>query len=250
MKKAILLLHGWLSDPSDFVSLIPKLKSTYDYIESLTYVGHGDDDPFNFDSDKTFELLHNTFKNLQLNYEIIDVVGFSLGGALAVYLSQHYAFNKLVLLAPANKYLNFRFTLSRLKHLFKCLYMYQKAVIAKDEEQKELYKMKLRNVFEDDKVSLGFVKEKYLRKHFRKSFKQFRKIIKTINLETKEIKNPLFIAWGKFDQLVPHSSARDLYDICSNDTKKFVVYEEMSHTLIISKNNEKLVNDIINFLNS
>lgn len=250
MKKAVFLLHGFLSDPSDFEILIPDLQNMYDHIEMITYAGHGEDNPLNFDVDLTLEKLNETFRNLQLQYEIIDVIGFSLGGALAVYLSQHYAFNKLVLLAPANKYINLRFTLSRIKHLFQCIYYYQKAVIGKDEEAKELYKEKLKNVFEDDKIGIGFVKEKYFVKHFRKSFKTFRRLIKLVNSEFKEIKNPLFIAWGKFDQLVPHASAKELYDACCNQTKKFVVYEEMSHTLIINKNNKKLFSDVIEFLKS
>lgn len=248
MKKAVILLHGWLGDINDFANLIPKIEHMYDHIERFSYVGHGDDDPFNFNVEDTFSALDEVFKILQLNYEIIDVVGFSMGGALAVYLSQHYAFNKLVLLAPANKYLNFKFTISRVKHLFKTLYLYEKAVLSKDEESKELYKNSLRNIFEDDKYSLTFLKEKYLQRYFRYSFGVFRKIIKRINDETKEIKNPLFIAWGHLDQLVPHTSAKELYDICTNKNKKLVVYEEMSHTLILSKNSQKLVDDITEFL--
>lgn len=248
MKKAVILLHGWLGDINDFDNLIPKLEPIYDHIERFSYIGHGDDDPYNFNAEDTFKSLDEVFRNLQLNYEIIDVVGFSMGGALAVYLSQHFAFNKLVLLAPANKYLNFKFTFSRIKHLFKTLYLYEKAVLSKDEESKENLKNTLRNIFDDDKFSLTFLREKYLQRYFRYSFGVFRKIIKKINSETKEIKNPLFIAWGHFDQLVPHASAKELYDICINPNKKLVVYEEMSHTLILSKNCEKLVTDIVEFL--
>lgn len=248
MKKAVLLLHGWLSDVNDFDNLIPKLNTMYDHIEKVTYSGHGDDDPNNFNDEETFSNLENIFRNLQLQYEIIDVIGFSMGGALAVYLSQHFAFNKLVLLAPANKYLNFKFTLSRLKHFFRTVYLYQKAVIAKDDEAKEQYRTSLENVFEDDKFSLSFAKEKYLHRYFRNSFKIFRRVIKRVNACTTSIKNPLFIAWGNFDQLVPETSPKELYDICTNENKKFVVYEEMSHTLILAKNSDKLVNDIIDFL--
>ena len=248
MKKAILLLHGWLSDIDDFDSLIPYLIPMYDYIERFSYVGHGDDNPYNFNDKDIFNSLDKLFKCLQLNYEIIDVVGFSMGGALAVYLSQHYAFNKLVLLAPANKYLNLSFTIAKMKYLFKILFLYEKAVLKKDEKDKEIYKNKIRNIFEDDKYSLSFAKEKYLHRYFKHSFSTFRKIIKRINLETEEIRNPLFIAWGHFDQLVPHASAKELYDICINPNKKLVVYEDMSHTLIISKNSQKLVKDIIEFL--
>lgn len=250
MKKAILLLHGWLSDINDFDSLMPSLSTMYDHIERVSYSGHGDDDPNNFDDNETFDSLDKKFKELQLKYEIIDVLGFSMGGALAVYLSQHYAFNKLVLLAPANQYLNFKFTFSRIKHLFKTFYLYEKAVIAKDEEGKELQKNNIRNIIEDDKFSLNFAKDKYLHRYFKNSFNTFRKVIKRVNDGVTEIRNPLFIAWGNFDQLVPHSSAKYLYDICTNETRKLVVYEEMSHSLILSKNNQKLVDDIIDFLKS
>ena len=107
MKKAILLLHGWLSDINDFDCLMPSLETMYDHVERVSYSGHGEDDPNNFDDNETFDSLDKKLKELQLKYEIIDVLGFSMGGALAVYLSQHYAFNKLVLLAPDNQFLNF-----------------------------------------------------------------------------------------------------------------------------------------------
>lgn len=249
MKKAIVLLHGWLSDINDFEALLPLLKKEYDHIERVCYDGHGDGaDPYDFDDVKTFELVDNTMLTLQKKYEVIDVVGFSMGGALAVYLSQHYDFRKLVLLAPANKYLNFTMPFSRMKHWLRCLFYLEKARLLKNDEEKELYKEKLRATFEDDKFSFTFFKDKYLKRYFRHVFRVFQKIIEKANENIVEIKNPCFIAWGKLDQVVPKQSVEYLHELCINENKKLMIYEDLSHMLILSKDNQKIVNDIIEFL--
>ena len=46
------------------------------------------------------------FDELERKCEIVDVMGFSMGGALATYLSQVRKINKLILIAPANYYFN------------------------------------------------------------------------------------------------------------------------------------------------
>lgn len=249
MKRAVLLLHGWLSDIHDYDLLVPELARIYDYIERFTYVGHGvDADPRDFNLEETFLELEKCFINLQKNYEIIDVIGFSMGGALATYLSNRFAFNKLVLLAPANKYFNLKMPFSKARHLLSCIYNLDKANRSNDIEKKEYYKSVLKNTFEDDMFSIRFAFDNYITSHFRHSFRVFRNVVGKANENLMTIENPCFIAIGKLDQLVPLSSAIDLYNLCTNDNKVIKVYNDLSHTLIYSTNNKELINDVIEFL--
>ena len=48
----------------------------------------------------------------------VDVIGFSLGGAVAKYLAQSVSVHKLVLIAPAIKYLRNPVLTERLDYLF------------------------------------------------------------------------------------------------------------------------------------
>ncbi len=250
MKKAIVLMHGWLSDKSDYDSIISELEKRYNHIEIITYPGHSGDDPYNFSEEGTFEVIHNAFKDVQSKYQIIDVMGFSLGGALASYLSQKFAFNKLVLLAPANRYFNFGFTFSKIRFLTSSIYNLEKARRAKDKEEEKYYKQIIKGSFEDDKIGLSFLKENYLQRYFTSSFKTFRRVIKRVNKEKIIIKNPLFIAWGKLDQLVPKNSPEELFENAISQEKIFKVYDNLSHTMIMGPNNKILVNDILRFLDN
>lgn len=249
MAKAVLLLHGWLSDVNDFSSLLPFLKKHYDHIERITYPGHGKGENYeDFDEEKTIALVDQTFLNLQKQYEEIDVIGFSMGGALGVYLSQKYDFNKLVLLAPAIKYFNLMMPFSKIRHLIKCGYYFEKAALLKNEKEKEEFKERLKCVFEDDKYCLNFARTKYLKLYFRHAFKNFQKVIEKANENLIEITNPTFLAWGELDQLVPKDSVTYLFDLCTNENKQLMIYEDLSHILILSKANEKIVKDIEEFL--
>lgn len=101
-KKALLMLHGFSSTPAVFRNLLPHL-SHYNAIIAPTLPGHGKT-PHHFSSIKANEWLsyvENEFKQLSTEYETVDVLGLSLGGLLAGYLSQKFTINHLYLLAPA-----------------------------------------------------------------------------------------------------------------------------------------------------
>ena len=103
MKKAILLLHGFATDKTDFDPIIPYLEKMYDHIEINNLPGHD------------VLQLKDQMKKLQKEYEIVDVMGFSMGGALATYLASHFKVRNLVLLAPAVLYINANYPIARFK---------------------------------------------------------------------------------------------------------------------------------------
>ncbi|HPN61448.1 MAG TPA: alpha/beta hydrolase, partial [Bacilli bacterium] len=217
MKKAIILLHGFLSDQSDFDPIMPDLETRYDYIERFVYPGHHDDESYeNFNDEETFFRLEKCFEQLLKKYPIVDVIGYSMGGALGVYLSQKYAFRKLVLLAPANKYFNIFLPYAKLKHYARNFVSLEKAIIQKNDQDKTGYRIILSHTLEEDKESLRFLYERYLHSYFLTAFKNFRRLIKKANRELKTINNPCFIAWGEVDQLVPKKTITFLAAKCTH----------------------------------
>lgn len=72
MKKAIILLHGFLSDQSDFDPIMPDLETRYDYIERFVYPGHHDDESYeNFNDEETFFRLEKCFEQLLKNIPLL-----------------------------------------------------------------------------------------------------------------------------------------------------------------------------------
>ncbi|NLD26881.1 MAG: alpha/beta fold hydrolase [Acholeplasmataceae bacterium] len=249
MSKVCLLLHGWLGDTNDFAPIFPFLEKNYDHIECLTYPGHGPGEDYSdFTGEATVELVSKSFEKLEREYTTIDVIGFSMGGALATYLANKYEFRKLVLLAPANRYFNFYLPFSKVKSFVKYAYELQKAYLKRDQGTKEQIKGRFKAILQDDLASFRFAKEKYLKPYIRQAYREFKSIIELTKASVKEIKNPCFIAWGKLDQLVPKESVDMLYELCISDKKELKIYEDLSHLLLLSSNCEELVTDIVKFL--
>lgn len=249
MGKAVLLLHGWLSDINDFACLLPYLDKSYEYVERFVHPGHEENgDHLEFRTQSTFQKLESTFESLLTNYDRVDVIGYSMGGALATYLATKYDFGKLVLLAPANKYFNLYLPFSKAKYAIKLLYEIQKALLLRNQEDYEQTKAKIALILKDDLQSLKLAKARYLKSYFRHAYREFKLIIEKVNENANNIPNPCFIAWGKLDQLVPKEAVEYIYNLCTNKNKKFKIYEDLSHLLLLSPNCEELVQDIEEFL--
>ncbi|MCK9536705.1 MAG: alpha/beta fold hydrolase [Bacilli bacterium] len=251
MEKAIMLLHGFLSNETDFNDLLPYLKNYYSHIEIPIYPGHNEDESYHdFDGEKTIEFVENKLRELTEKYQEVDLVGFSMGGALAAYLAQRFPINKLVLLAPANKYFNFYLPFSKIRYLVKNFYAMEKAFFKRHKEHFSIYKNKLKMMFDDDVKALKIARDKYLKRYLRKVYQNFKYLIKTVNEEIDLITNPCFIAWGKLDQLVPKESVLSLYRLCQHENRKLLIYEDVSHLMLLSANNQHLIKDIVEFLQS
>lgn len=100
--RALLLLHGFSSSPAVYRKLIPQL-SFYDALVCPLLPGHGTNIE-DFSKVRAQEWLHSAdaaCKALVEQYTLVDVMGLSLGGVLATYVSYRYKLNHLYLLAPA-----------------------------------------------------------------------------------------------------------------------------------------------------
>ena len=116
--KCVLLIHGFLTNEHDFDNIIPNLKEKYDYVCLYIVPGHETPPHYrDFKVKNTFKTLLDCYDKLAETYEVIDCIGFSMGGALATYLQSVRTIHRLVLLAPANKYINLQLFHNRIKYL-------------------------------------------------------------------------------------------------------------------------------------
>lgn len=232
--KAIILIHGFLTNKDDFKNIIPELDKIYDYVCLYEVPGHTIPPNYKkFRVNETFETLLECYDNLALDYDEIDCMGFSMGGALGTYLQSKRRINKLVLLSPANKYLNFKLFHNRLQ-LFKKI-------------MKEKNKADLKAVLTDDKKALSSAFTRLLPHYSVHNLQTFRKIIKICNQELLAITSKVLIIWGKLDQLVPYSSVKYVYDLAINE-RKLVILDDISHIMLQSENYQKISDEILKFL--
>ena len=250
--KAILLIHGFLTDYRDFDNLVPRLKEQYDYIHLLVIPGHKglDSDVIDYNRftfDETFKLIRATMEYLLSKYDIVDVIGFSMGGALATYLANKYDFNKLVLLAPANKFFNFSLPINRLSYFVRTVIERMNSKrLTKDEIK--VIDQELGNVRIDDVKSLQIAFHRLIPNYNIHTLTTFIRIINECNININEIKNPTLLIWGELDQLVPKKSVNELYQKITNENKKIIIYKDISHLMLNSKNSLKIIEEILVFL--
>ena len=138
MTRAVLLIHGFATDASDFINLKPYLEKIYDEVSNKNLPGHGLKNHLKkFKVEETFLFIMNEFDVLKKKYDSVDIIGFSLGGALATYIASHHEVNKLVLLAPSNEYFNLQSMTSRTRYFFDYLwahFSHHNEVLSKQKE--------------------------------------------------------------------------------------------------------------------
>lgn len=251
MRKAILLLHGFLSEMNDFDAILPDLNTRYDRVYRPILPGHGNTDECDynkFTKDATFKVILDAFDELKAQYDVIDVLGFSLGGAIATYLSSVRSFNKLILISPANHYFNPKSLITSTTYVTKNFLALEKSILKKDEKEREAYNDLLSYYNGDKKASLGFTIRKFIKSYIWHSYNEFKDIVKNCNKDLKEIKNETLILWGKLDQLVPEKAVLELYSMCTNEKSKLVVYDNYTHLMLMGANPQKIIDEILDFI--
>lgn len=247
--KCILLLHGFLSDKHDFEPIIEDLNKQYDYVHRICFPGHGIAfGKEKFTEEATFALLDKTYQELAKKYQTIDVIGYSMGGALGAYLASKYPIHRLVLLAPAYKYFNLEAPIVKAAIYWRILKGLKKAKKEHETSKENKFAEKLSFVFEDDKKSLHLGARAFLVTALPKYFLAFRKIIKRVTSSIEPYNIPTLILWGELDQLVPRGSVEEVYQFCLSPEKKKIIFDDITHLMLLSTNNQKLIDAIFDYL--
>jgi carboxylesterase len=253
MKKAIILIHGFMTDPTDFDPIMEDLHKHYDYVRRFLLPGHGKDaDHKKFTKEATIAYVEREFDKVAKKYPIVDIIGFSLGGALGTYLSNIRSFNKLVLLAPANKYVSPFGGLRRVMQVVKKVQneiQIDKEKLTKIEKKHlDIFNQIIKEAVVRDSKLVKFAIDEVLPRYTHSAIYHFIRTIQTCNKKLSKIKNPTLIVWGYLDEIVPKSAAMYDYERCVHPNRKLVILENMGHMMFRSDNNEELKSIILEFL--
>ena len=102
--EVVLCLHGFTGSPGNYRKLARKLNEAGYTVSVPVLPGHGTEpsDMIGVDEHDWLQAAENAYQELRETYEIVHVVGLSLGGALSAKLaSLHSEISSLILLAPA-----------------------------------------------------------------------------------------------------------------------------------------------------
>lgn len=249
MTKALIAVHGFMTDPTDFGKLNESVQKLYDCVEFYEAPGHGSDiaNKKGFTRRNVINKLFRLYDKLAKQYDTIDVIGFSMGGALSTLLVANRDVNKVVLLSPSNKYINaylgydiYRYT----RVIYRDVYRQcQGGRIAKAKQTKRYINWLLVDVL--DSFKLGY---KIVLKSSPQYLNQFMGLMRACNrhIKGRKFDIPALIVRGDMDQLVPMASVNYVARHFSN--ARLHTVSGMGHLILPSSHGEALIKLITDFL--
>ena len=249
MTKAVMTIHGFLTDTTDFGRLYDYL-GFYDKVVACEIPGHnGKVDFSKFTVEATMEAVTECYDKLVKEYDEVDVVGFSMGGALASYLAVTRCPHKCVLMAPANKYLNPRFIFDAMKYYVALQRKTYKSAEGKIKEKMGAVRETMQPYQRNISACLKLEFDRILPNLNAHTYKVFNKLIKLINKtvdESSVVDVPTLIVRGDLDELVPRSSVEYLIPHFSDYKEE--QFEDIGHGMLYTNRDNVIIARVVNFL--
>lgn len=157
--------------------------------------------------------------------ETVHIIGFSMGGLIAAYLTARHSVQKLVMLSAAAKYIN----PVQVKEDVK--------VMMQDLREKKLH---------ENELFLKY-REKLLMTP-PGAAREFQKVVGLARPALKKINIPVFIAQGTADGIVPVKSAAYIYRRLSSAERHLYYSPDAKHLICHTGNTEELFKKVFTFL--
>ncbi|RKD21881.1 hypothetical protein BEP19_14330 [Ammoniphilus oxalaticus] len=219
-----LLLHGFTGGPFEVEPLSERLAAQGWSIAAPTLPGHGDEkDAMKQVTWKDWiKKAEDELKELLLTCSEVYLIGFSMGGMIAAYLSTKYQVSKLVLLNACVYYIN-------------PAQVYQNIAEA------------IKSNFTANSEIIKRYMEKSLSAPVR-SIVHFRRLITVLRPELSKVTAPTLILQGERDDLVEPRSAEYIYDQIESDIKEIHFLPQSKHLLLRDCEKEQVFELVERFL--
>lgn len=249
MSKAVMTIHGFLTDTDDFGRLYEYL-NFYDEVRAFKVPGHNGEVDFSlFTVNDTINDVIACYDTLRARHDTVDVVGFSMGGALASYLCAKRDVNKVVFLSPANKYLNLSSPISALKFYLRFIKESYTATEGKFKRKLLVTRNEMEPYRKNMAASAQVAAKRILPNISIHTFNVFRKLVNMANnaVDIKDkLDTPALLLWGKLDELVPLASVQYIEKHFTNCVTELV--EDLGHAMLMTNKDNILINKVIKFL--
>lgn len=225
----ILFLHGFSGGPYEVQPLVDFLqqRTTWE-VSILTFSGHGEAEELAMKGYKAEHWMMEAeiaYRNLKKKVDEIIVVGFSMGGVIAMYLAIRYKVKKLVLLSAAAKYISPTQLIKDIRLMGEDFMHHQLG----DNELFASYKFKFKHVPLSATV-------------------EFTRVVQKTAPYIQNIKCPTFIVQGKLDGIVPFSTAAYLQNLLQSTEKRVYISEQGKHHICYSDDCESWFQQVFQFL--
>lgn len=221
-----LCIHGFTGSPGEVAPLAEYLRKRTDWmIKTPTLPGHGQRLQLKgITYDQWFRSAEEELQALMERCETVYVVGFSMGGVIAVYLAEKYKIDKLVLLSAAFYYVNPRQLI------------------------KDIHEI-IRDGWRSFRENPLFIR--YKNKIFATpltAILEFRKLVNEVRPLLPRVRVPALIVQGEKDGIVPPKSARYLYERIGSEKKKLLFLPDSYHHVCYGPDRHILFMEVENFL--
>ena len=233
--KTLLFIHGLSDNLLYWELLASNLNDDYQVLR-VDLRGHGETELGN--DEITLDTYVNDLNNLldELNISKVNLIGFSLGGAVALDFAIRYPkkVDSLVLMScfyKADK--NLRNTLCQFKN-------------ALDVSFEEFYDIILPmvlcpDVIDDNKNELELLKEIGAQNANTEAYINAVDVCLNLNIEKhlSKINIPTLILASRYDDIAPLDMQKNLHAQIKNS--KLIVFDNVKHNLLVGENNEKIL---------
>ena len=229
MKTGVLCIHGFTGGPYEVQPFVEFIEGNTDWVvKAPTLPGHG---PIlslkKIKAENWMMEAEQALRLLQKKVDRVVVVGFSMGGLIALYLAQRYKIDRLVLLSAAAKYISAGQLLEDVKEMMV------------DAIQGKLSTNTFYHLYEYKLTHTPL-----------KATIEFLRIVKMVEPFYASIKTPTCIVQGRKDSIVPFGTADYLYEQLGSSEKLLVISESGKHHICYSDDCEDWFNKVLQFLQS
>lgn len=222
-----LFIHGFTGSPYEVQPLADYLQEQTDWKIAVPVLpGHGETLSLKkIACTEWLDCAEAALIELLEECDRVYVIGFSMGGLIAAYLTARYPVKKLVMLSAAAKYLNPAQVKEDVKDMMK------------DLREKKLH---------ENELFLRY-REKLLVTP-PSAARQFQKVVGLARPSLKKINIPVFIAQGTADGIVPVKSAPYIYRRLSSAERHLYYSQDAKHLICHTGNTEELFKKVFTFL--
>lgn len=227
MKTGVLCIHGFTGGPYELKPFVDFLEANTDWeVVVPTLPGHGETLSLeNLSAENWMMTAEQALRMLIKEVEQVYVIGFSMGGIIALYLANRYPISKLILLSAAAKYVYPVQLLQDISEIAK------EAMTGKIEDNK-LYKF-----------YMGKLKNTPIHAAL-----EFMRLVRIVEPYYGQITIPAFLIQGKKDGIVPYTTAQFLFDQLGSVKKELIYLEKGKHHICYSEDCEVWFTKALRFL--
>ncbi|WP_153732275.1 alpha/beta hydrolase [Sporosarcina obsidiansis] len=227
MTTGVLFIHGFTGGPFEIAPLKQFLKSHTDWkVVSPVLPGHEMDCGLQKGSAASWVMAAELeLQGLLKEVDRVFVIGFSMGGLIAMYLALRYPITKIVLLSAAAKYIS------------------PKILV---EDARIMMKSSMRHRYPPDSF-YHLYNYKLTHTPIRAAL-EFLRVVRLVKPYHQDVKTPVCIVQGEKDGIVPVSTASLLFEQLGSEHKKLIYSERGKHHICYSDDRDVWFEKVLSFL--